>query len=82
MNNNISNRCHFSHSAAEGTVFLCGAGGTGGGQFGALSPGLFVGGVLVLDARPLGAGVGRVLAFAVPGAVVGGGGAWDLGLEK
>lgn len=54
----------------------------GGGQFGALSPGFFVGAFLVLAARPLGAGVGRALVFAVPGAVVGGGGAWGLGLEK
>lgn len=78
----MSNRCHFSHSATEGTVFLCGAGGTGGGQFGALSPGFFARGFLVLAARPLGAGVGLVLVFAAPGAVVGGGGAWGLGLEK
>lgn len=74
--------CYFSHSATEGTVFPCGAGGTGGGQFGALSPGLFDGGFLALAARPLGAGVGRVLEFAVPGAVAGGGGACCLGLEK
>lgn len=38
----------FSHCAIDGTSFACDGGGSGGGQFGALSPGFFGGGFLTL----------------------------------
>lgn len=70
---------HFSHCATEGTAFPCDGGGSGGGQFGALTPGFFRGGFLRLAGWARGAGVGRALASAAAGAVVGCGGAWGLG---
>lgn len=74
------------HCTKEGTCFGCDGGGSGGGQFGALSPGFFGGGFFTLATWARGAGVGWVLVSAgaaaaatATGAVVGGGGAWSLG---
>lgn len=49
MYNNKKSQSHIhnvSHCAIEGTSFACDGGGSGGGQFGALSPGFFGGGFL------------------------------------
>lgn len=71
---------HFSHCATDGTAFPCNGGGSGGGQFGALAPGFFRGGLLRLAVWARGAGFGRVLVSAGTGAVAGGGGGpWGLG---
>lgn len=66
-----------AHCAIDGTSFACDSGGSGGGQFGALSPGFFVGGFLMLVVWVRGAGTGK--AFVSLGAVLGTGGAWSLG---
>lgn len=75
----------FSYCDTEGTSLGCEGGGSGGGQFGALTPGLFTGGFLTLGCGARGAGFGggfvssrAALAAGVrveAGTAAGGGGA-------
>jgi len=78
-NGNVTRRTlsqDLSHCAMEGTSFGCDGGGSGGGHFGALTPGFFSG-FLMLTVGAKGFGSGLVSAAAVTG--VGGAGAGTLG---